>query len=54
MDVYKSSDISAVTVIKNSRMLKFVPDHYKTKKMCKHEVKKIPYILRYVPDEHKS
>ena len=35
-------------------MLKFFPDHYKTKKISKHAVKKLPYILRYVPDEHKS
>ena len=31
-------------------MLKFVPDHLKTKKMSKHAVKKLLYLLRYVPD----
>ena len=35
-------------------MLKFVPDHLKTKKMCKHAVKKLPYLLRYVPDWYKA
>ena len=30
-------------------MLKFVPDHLKTKKICKHAVKKLHYLLRYVP-----
>ena len=35
----------------NPVMLKFVPDHLKTKKLCKHTVKKLPYLLKYVPDE---
>ena len=39
MDNYKSY-ISIVTVMKNPEMLKFVPDHLKTKKICKHAVKK--------------
>ena len=30
---------STGTVIKNPEMLMFVPDHLKTKKMCKHAVK---------------
>ena len=32
MDVYKSLNISIGTVMKNPEMLKFVPDHLKTKK----------------------
>ena len=32
MDIYKSLNISIVTVMKNPEMLKFVPDHLKTKK----------------------
>ena len=32
-------------------MLKFVFDHLKTKKMCKHAVKKIHHLLRYVLDQ---
>ena len=47
MDIYKFLNISTK---KNSEMLKFVSDHLKTKKMCKHAVKKIPYPYRYVPD----
>ena len=39
MDVYKSLNVSIITVMKNSEMLKFNPDHLKTKKMCKHAVK---------------
>ena len=35
-------------------MLKFVPDYLKTKKMCKHAVKKLPYLSRYVLDQYKT
>ena len=35
-------------------MLKFIPDHVKTKKMCKHAVKKLPFLIRYVPDQHET
>ena len=48
MDIYKSLNISIVTVMKNLEMLKIVPDYLKTKKMCKHAVKKLPYLLRFV------
>ena len=34
-------------------MLELVPDHLKIKKMCKRAVKKLPYLLRYVPDKYK-
>ena len=40
MDIYKSLNISIRTVMKNPEMLKFVLDHLKTKKMCKHAGKK--------------
>ena len=33
MEIYKSLKIDIRTVFKNSEMLKFVPDHLKTKKM---------------------
>ena len=32
MDVFKSLNIGIVTVMKNPEILKFVPDHLKTKK----------------------
>ena len=35
-------------------MLELVPDHLKIKKMCKRAVKKLPYLLRYVPDKYKQ
>ena len=31
-----------------------VSDHHKIKKMCKHAVKKLPYLVRYVPDRYKT
>ena len=34
--------------MKNPEMLKFVPNHLKSKKMCKHAVKKILFLIRYV------
>ena len=40
--------------MKNLEMLKFVSDQLKTKEMCKHAVKKLPYLLRYVPDQSKT
>ena len=42
IDIYKFLNISIGTVMKNSEMLKFVTDHLKTKKMCKHAVNKLP------------
>ena len=45
MDIYKSSNISIGTVMRNLEMLKFVPDHLKTKKMCNHAVKKLDTFL---------
>ena len=44
MDVYKSLNISIGTVMNNPEMLKFVLGHLKTKKMCNHAVKKLPYL----------
>ena len=41
MDVYTSLNISIGVVMRNPEIIKFVPDHLKTKKMCKHAVKKL-------------
>ena len=54
MDICKSSKISFGTVMRNPEMIKFVPDHLKTKNMCKHEAKKLPYLLRSVLDQYKN
>ena len=40
--------------MKNPEMLKLVPDDIKTKEMCKHAVRKLPYLLRYVPERYKT
>ena len=53
MDIYNSLNISTLTVMRNPEMLKFVTDHLKTKKICKHAVKKLPYLLRYFRDQYK-
>ena len=50
---YKSSKSSFGTVMKNPEMLKFFPDHLKSKKVCTH-LKKLPFMIRYVPDDYKT
>ena len=54
MGIYKYLDINTGTVMKNPAMLKFVLDHVNPKKLCKHAVKKLLYLLRYVPDQYKT
>ena len=54
MGIYKSSKISIGSGMKNAEMLKFVPDYLKTKKMCKHAVKKLLFLIRCVPDQYKT
>ena len=45
----KSSEISTEAMIKNPEILRFVPDHLKTKKMYKIAVKMLLFLMRYVP-----
>ena len=45
MGIYKSVKISIGTTMGNPIMLIFVPDHLKTKKMSKHAVKKLPFLI---------
>ena len=41
--------------MKNSEIqLQFVPEHLKIEKMCKHAVKKLPFLLRYAPDQYRT
>ena len=54
MDIYKSLNINLGTVMKIPEILKYVPDHLKTKKLCKHAVKKLRYLSRYVPEQYKT
>ena len=45
--------ISIGAKMKNPEILRIVPDHLKTKKMCKHKVKKLLFVIRYVLDQYK-
>ena len=49
----KSSKISIGAIMKYPDMSKFVPDHLKTEKMSKHELKK-PFVIQYVPNRYKT
>ena len=46
MKTYESVKKSIGTVLRNPKN----PDHLKAKKMCKYEGKKLPFLIRYVPD----
>ena len=50
----KPSKINIRAIIRNTEILKFVPDYLKTKKMCKHTVKKFPFLKRYDLDRYKT
>ena len=50
----KSFKTSTAAIIYNTEILRFVPDHLKTKEMFKHAVKHLPFIKRYVPDRYKT
>ena len=43
-----SKNIGAIT--KDLEMLRLVPDHLKTKRMFKHAVENLPFLIKYVPD----
>ena len=44
-DKYKTWKISIRQIIKNPEMVKFVPDHFKTKKVCKNVIKKLSFVI---------
>ena len=51
-DNYKvSKKINIGATIKNLEMMRFASDHLKTKKMRKHTVKKLHFLIKYVPNE---
>ena len=54
MGTYKSLNVNIGTVVKNPEMLKFVPDHLKTKQIGNHAVKKLRFVIRYVPAQYKT
>ena len=49
-----SISINTGTVIKNQELLKFFPDHLKTKQMCNYAVKKLCFTIKYVPEQYKT
>ena len=46
--------MSIGAIIKNPEMLRFVTGLLKTKKMCENAVKKLPFVIGYVTDQHKT
>ena len=46
--------ISIKPTIKNLETLKFVHDCLKAKKMCKNALKKLPFVIRNIPDQYKG
>ena len=53
MCIHKPINIITGTVM-NPKMLKFVPDHLKTKQMCDFAVTKLAFVIRYVPNWYKK
>ena len=53
MDIYQSLSMSIGTLMKNPEMLNLFLIILKLKKMCKDAVKKLPYLIRYGPDQYK-
>ena len=47
---YKTPKLNIAAIMKKSEMLKFVPNHLKTKKLCKDAVKKLPFVITYILD----
>lgn len=43
-----------VTLFRNPKLLKIVPDNLKTETICKPAFKKLSYLLKYVPDQYKT
>ena len=53
-DIYKSLNINIGTVMKNPKILKFIPVILKLKRCVSMQLKIFPYLLRYVPDQYKT
>ena len=53
-NIYRSLIVSIVIVMRNLHMLKFVPHHPKTEKICKLAVKKLHFLIRYVPYQYNT
>ena len=35
-------------------MLRFVIDHLKTERMCNNAVKKLPFLIKYIPNQYNT
>ena len=46
---YNSLKISVGATIKNPEIIRFIPDHIKTKTVYKNAAKKLLFTIRYVP-----
>ena len=49
-DNYTSLKTSIRSIIRNLKKLRFTPNHLKTKKISKHAVRKLKFVIRYIPD----
>ena len=50
-DNFNSSKICIGAIIENLKILQIVPDHVKTRKMCKHALKTL--LIKYGPNRYK-
>ena len=50
----KTRKISIGKIIQDSEMSRFVHDHVETKKMFKHVIIKLPFLIKYVPKRYKT
>ena len=50
---YKTFNIT-IAAIKSFEMLKFITDHFKTTKICKKAIKKLPFLIMHAPDQYKT
>ena len=48
----KAQKLNIGEITRNSEMLEFVADHLKTKKMCKHTVNMLPFLVKYIPERY--
>ena len=48
----KTLNISIGAIIKDPGMFRLASDHLNTKMMCKHAVKKLPFVIKYLPDRY--
>ena len=46
--------IRTIWAIKNPEMVKFIPEGFKHKHMCKNAIKKLLFAIMYVSDQYKT